>query len=137
MHIIAYASTSKKLLEQSELVDLLEKSRRNNLDHGVTGMLLYKEGTFLQVIEGETAAVRQLYQNIMRDPLHFDPISILDEPASERSFPNWSMGFLSVSRNPVSPGYTNFLRDRDTMKQFAQSANDAKMLLSRFGLELS
>lgn len=136
MHLIAYASTSKTLLSEHSLELLLHKSRSNNEQHGITGMLLYKEGTFLQVIEGEEAPLRQLYRNISRDPLHFDPIIILDEPVEARSFSHWTMGFLTVSKDPMSPGFTNFLRDRETMKLFAQSANDAKMLLSRFGLEL-
>ena len=64
---------------------------------GVTGMLFYGNGTFLQVIEGEATTVDELVGKIARDPRHED-IRILSRKAIEhREHPDWSMGFEQVT----------------------------------------
>lgn len=61
---IVYASSATKAFSKAELVELLTQVRAKNSRLGVTGMLLYKDGNFLQVIEGEEAIIRGLYQSL-------------------------------------------------------------------------
>jgi hypothetical protein len=61
---IFYASAAVRLLSESEIVELLEVSQTNNAREGVTGMLLYNNGNFIQVIEGPDTAVLSLYDKI-------------------------------------------------------------------------
>ena len=68
------------------LLELLAVARRNNPRAGVTGQLLYKDGNFMQLIEGDEAAVRALFARIERDPRHGGVIVLLDHVVPEREF---------------------------------------------------
>ena len=92
IHLI-YCSTATHEMSESELLELLQVARQRNLPLKVTGMLLYGGGVFLQVLEGPAASVDMLYKKLERDPRHHSLFLLEREPVSERSFPDWSMGF--------------------------------------------
>jgi len=93
-----YASIAVPQFKEDELPMLLEGARRANAEHGVTGMLLYVEGSFFQVLEGEADAVDATYTRITRDPRHTQVTLIIREPIAQRDFSNWTMGFAVVDR---------------------------------------
>jgi hypothetical protein len=110
MFYLIYASAAGKLFSKEQLVDLLAKARPNNAALGVTGMLLYKDGSFMQVLEGVEAAVRTLFEKISRDSRH-KMISIIHQGnVDERQFPDWSMGFRNLNSPEVQslPGTMSF-----------------------------
>jgi len=92
MRQLLYVSNTTRKLETGELQDILAASRRNNAPLGVTGMLLYIDGGFLQVLEGEERTLRQVYDRICADPRHWNARVLLDHD-SPRAFADWSMGF--------------------------------------------
>ncbi len=98
-HII-YISHAVAPMSPSELAELLEKARAFNHAAGITGALFYHDGYFLQVIEGDEAAVRDLYANIKRDPRHRAITTLFEEPIREREFANWSMAFRNLDLDP-------------------------------------
>jgi hypothetical protein len=110
MHRLIYVSTAKQLLNTDELVEILTKAKEKNSRLGITGMLLYKEGNFMQLLEGEEKIVRDLYETIRLDVRHHDAIILLDEPAEDRLFADWSMGFKDLSDPELEslPGYAPF-----------------------------
>ena len=112
MYRLIYVSTADRLMNQDQLVEILTKAREKNGHLGITGLLLYKEGNFMQLLEGEENAVRGLYDTIRRDPRHFDVTLLLSEPvqAKDRLFPDWTMGFqdLSDPRLDALPGFAPF-----------------------------
>ena len=78
-------------MTRGELADLLEGARARNTRHGITGMLVYDAGYFIQMLEGPEAAVRQLLKNIRNDPRH-DEYEMLDETFDDsRLLHGWSM----------------------------------------------
>lgn len=79
--------------DESTLAGILESSQRNNTRNHITGMLLYYGGSFMQVLEGEKAAVHETYARICRDPRHQGITIMMDEEVAERQFPQWSMGY--------------------------------------------
>jgi FAD-dependent sensor of blue light len=93
---LAYESQASVPLTAPDLLDLLRHSRANNARLGVTGILLYRHGTFLQVLEGPRAQVDELYATIARDPRHHDVSTVLAEDRRGRRFPDWTMGFADV-----------------------------------------
>ncbi len=95
MRQLLYVSNTARDTPAAELAAILEVSRRNNALLGLTGMLLYIEGGFLQVLEGDERAVRETYDRIRRDQRHWDTRILLDR-AEERAFAGWSMGFEHV-----------------------------------------
>lgn len=108
---LVYVSSATELFSYSELVDLLAKSREKNARLGITGMLLYRDGNFVQVLEGEPAAVDSLYATIARDPRHTGAIVLLRQEKAAREFPEWSMGFRDLNSPEVRslPGYSEFM----------------------------
>lgn len=96
-HCIVYFSKAEGLLEQGDLSTILQQSRRNNARTGVTGVLLYVRGSIIQVLEGEKEAVEALYRRIEQDPRHTQVSRALNRPIQERLFPNWSMGYETLT----------------------------------------
>ena len=108
---VVYTSSSVKPFSNGELLQLLDKARRNNEKLGITGMLLYKDGEFMQALEGDEARVHSLSAIIAKDPRHKDVMVLLDGSCTEREFPDWSMGFRNLNDiDPQEvPGYSTFL----------------------------
>jgi hypothetical protein len=100
MKYLIYVSNAVKAMTEDELEELLEQSRRNNLKHHITGVLLYFEGTFIQVLEGMPEDVDFIYKKIEKDARHKNIIKIVDRPLLERNFPDWTMGFSSLKGAP-------------------------------------
>ena len=99
---LMYASRAVDSVNQNELVTILRQSTANNPGVGVTGVLCFAAGIFLQVLEGGRSQVSALYNKIARDPRHHDVVLLSFEEVDERSFAGWSMGRANLSRlNPA------------------------------------
>ena len=130
---LTYVSSAVELFSKSELEHLMALSRENNAKRGVTGMLLYKEGNFMQVLEGDEREVRILYEKISADTRHKDDIVLLQGPVAERQFPDWAMGFRDLDSLGVQdiPGYSEFLNTPLSEREFfADPTRSQKLLLS-------
>jgi diguanylate cyclase (GGDEF)-like protein/PAS domain S-box-containing protein len=90
---ITYTSHCARPLTPRELQDLLRASRARNLQAGVTGMLLHLSGSFLQVLEGESDEIERIWQSVQDDDRHTDLNLLADEPARDRLFQHWPMGY--------------------------------------------
>lgn len=85
-------------MTEDELLDLLTIARNKNKKYSVTGMLLYCQGTFMQVLEGDESSVDLIYKAIELDTLrHKNIIKLASGTIEQRNFPDWSMGFASVN----------------------------------------
>ena len=109
---LVYASAATRPFTAAELQELLIKARTKNAPLGVSGLLLHHEGSFLQVLEGEEEAVEPLFDTIARDPRHSRVLSIRRGTISERTFGQWSMGFVGVNKQdiPRLSGFSSFLQ---------------------------
>jgi hypothetical protein len=134
MIYLVYVSSAVRPFLSSELVDLLSKSHVYNTEVGITGMLLYKDGNFMQAIEGEEEAVLTLYAKIRRDTRHRGLITLLQEPLKERQFPDWSMGFKDLKTVDMlsTPGYSEFLNTPLTDAGFSSDPTRCQRLLMTF-----
>jgi hypothetical protein len=94
---IIYASASVKPFSSKQLTDLLAKARAKNGTLDVSGLLLYHQGSFLQVLEGVDSVVSELYARIAKDPRHHRCMVVKRSTVGRRSFADWSMGFVEVS----------------------------------------
>jgi hypothetical protein len=99
---LMYASRAADSVNSDVLAAILKKSKSNNPPIGVTGVLCFSGGIFLQVLEGGRSCVSGLYNKIACDPRHHDVVLLSYEEVSERSFAGWSMGQVNLSRlNPA------------------------------------
>jgi hypothetical protein len=110
MFSLTYVSAAVRPFSAGELLELLVQCNRNNRLHDVTGMLLYKDGNFMQALEGDELIVKAVHATISVDPRHRGLITLLRGFIPERQFPSWSMGFKDLGSGIDLPeGYSEFL----------------------------
>lgn len=98
---LMYASRALPAVDQEELLAILRQSKSANPVAGITGVLCFSGGIFLQVLEGGRSAVNRLYNRIAADPRHTEVELLLYQEIGERRFAGWSMGQVNMSRlNP-------------------------------------
>lgn len=114
--------SERKLVEAIDAI--LTQSQSNNQKCGITGALVFNRGVFGQVLEGSAEAIEETFERIQSDDRHGN-VTVLDfSPLEERSFRDWSMGYVgteSILRDRVDclPGVTNFdLRRLDGVEMF-------------------
>lgn len=131
IHMI-YASVATTPLERDELLALLAVARRTNEALGVSGMLLYVDEGFFQVLEGSSEAVTALYDKISLDRRHTRVLKIIQESIAARAFPDWSMGYAALSRDDLRtiPGLTDFFRSKTSLLDIQEGR--ARRLLEAF-----
>lgn len=109
LYQLLYQSEALMAFDTPELLTLLHQCRTRNVAHNITGLLLYAaDGRFLQLLEGEQAAVLDLYhQRIARDPRHFNCRVLREGPCEVRTFGAWAMSFRSAPGQDLQdlPGY--------------------------------
>lgn len=103
MHKLLYVSNTKRDFPEEGLKTVLSGARRTNAALGVTGLLLYIDGGFLQVLEGERTVLQELYSKIAKDSRHWDAKLLLDN-AGPRNFGAWSMGFKALNQKSTDAG---------------------------------
>ena len=108
---MVYVSAARRLFSEDELAALLHLSRANNQRDGITGLLLYMDGNFMQAIEGEESAIEDLQQRLAADPRHTRITTILKLGIETRRFSDWSMGFTNIDHLPDADrrGFSDFL----------------------------
>jgi hypothetical protein len=83
-------------MHADDLLKLLFDARTHNLEHDITGLLLYHEGRFMQMLEGPREQVLSLYERIAADSRHAHLAIEFSQPTIERLFPDWQMGLALV-----------------------------------------
>jgi len=94
---LLYASRALDTSPQA-IESILHQSRQHNPCAGVTGVLCYGSGFFLQALEGGRMAINELYARIQRDVRHKDVVLLHYEEILERRFAGWTMGEVNMSR---------------------------------------
>ena len=140
MFYLIYVSAAVRPMSEAELLEILETSRRNNEVSGLTGMLFYKEivdadeASFMQLLEGEEAAVMETYRRIVQDKRH-DTLIILERgPVEDRAFPDWSMGFRTVRPEDLAriPGFAHIKDESFDSPAFRNLPDGALDLMKTF-----
>lgn len=129
---LVYVSQATKDFEDAELTRLLEGIRPNNGKLGISGMLLYDGGAFMQVLEGDREVLENLYERIECDPRHTGLVKILQKTIAKRQFPDWTMGFSTISDEMLESvdGLNDFFRAKTCLTQV--DAGRAVKILSSF-----
>ena len=93
---VIYTSSAAPGFTVRDLHDVLAVSRRNNAAWHLTGVLLYQDGTFLQVVEGPAWPVDKALTRIVADPRHTGMTVLCDQEVPRRHFSDWAMGSREV-----------------------------------------
>ena len=131
---LAYVSTETEPFSQIDLVELLAVARGANAERGVTGLLLYREGCFYQVLEGNEFAVKKTFNDIEQDRRHRDVQVLFKGESESREFPDWQMGFLNLDGMEVDAlsGFSDFLSRDAQPREFLENLSRGKRLALMF-----
>ena len=110
---LIYASQAVKPFSERELAKLLVAARNHNAGHGLSGLLLYAQQSFLQILEGELDELTALYSRIATDPRHTRLRLLSSTPITTRKFALWSMGFEQVGDAQLSATLDGFVPETE------------------------
>ena len=100
LHQLVYIS--QITADDSVLNSIHSHAVRNNTARTVTGMLLFVQGRFLQVLEGDRKDVHHTIEKIKEDSRHDHVTLLLDKPIEERNFSHWNMGFKHLQESELA-----------------------------------
>lgn len=131
-HYLMYVSYANQPFTDASLTDLLKASHSNNRELDVTGMLLFIDGKFIQVLEGEKQVVRDLFEIIRQDPRHKKVNVIIEGRTEKRNFAEWHMGFKSLS----GPDFKRIIGYKDIESYFKDVAVNEESHVTHIFLKL-
>lgn len=131
---LVYISRASHLFSEEELLKLLESARPKNESKDITGMLLYKDMSFIQLLEGPEQEVAAVFSEIKKDKRHSRVQVLVQEPLNQRTFINWSMGFHNLDQAPIQDieGYTNYIRTEEAIEELITNPSPILQLLQYF-----
>jgi len=138
MYYILYLSAGTTWFDEKELKSILTISNVNNRRNNITGLLLYSLGNFIQLLEGTESDVRATFQKISLDNRHKGITIVSSGRLAERNFPQWAMGFKTLSSKDLelfdgyfNPASENYFANKEAhistslLKAFVQTARIA------------
>jgi hypothetical protein len=131
---LIYSSKAEHPFTASELLSLLERARAFNASHDISGLLLYADGRFIQVLEGAPEVIQSLQLRIENDPRHDHVRVLMQRRIAHRDFAEWHMAFRQVDAAGLA-GHPHLLRFFDTefsTDHFLPWASPASYLLRAF-----
>ena len=136
---LLYISNSTPETDQQRLDAIISKSRKNNPGRDITGLLIYADGIFIQVLEGERERVHQLFDKICDDVRHNDVDVIGEYSVEERLFSEWSMALIVTSRDELGriAGTEEMLDRSDVLGLLAEDQTKAATFLKDFAARLT
>ena len=131
---LGYVSTETGHMASAGMVELLTEARRINTSRDITGLLLHRDRSFYQVLEGAEDVVRQTFDSIENDERHTAIDVLFEGEVDEREFPDWQMGFLNLDGVDIETlqGYSDFLSREDNAKDFLENLSRGKRLALMF-----
>jgi hypothetical protein len=125
-----YCSVATRGFAEDELVDILEQARVKNFRQEITGMLLYEQGAFIQVIEGPKENIERLLTTLLADPRHHKVQILSLKSVTAREFGQWDMAFFRRSATQSDPdGYLDLA---SISEEFTVDSSVATQMLSLF-----
>lgn len=95
-HAICYVSNAEENLSSEEIEALLNRSQEKNNTAGIKGLLLYAEGNFFQILEGEKNLVLEVFDKIREDSRHYGIIQVIGRDFERDSYDSYKVDFLTA-----------------------------------------
>lgn len=132
---LVYASAATRGFAASDLDAILKAARKHNADVEITGMLLFVDSSFLQVLEGTQVHIEDLFERIKADRRHTRTSLLLREPIEARSFSDWSMGATTASLTDLQAavGINDFFQSPDPLYHLGDTKLRTLLELFRSG----
>jgi hypothetical protein len=134
LYQLGYVSTQARPMATADLIKLLNVARDANRERGITGLLLHRQDSFFQVIEGDKDVILALFAQIESDPRHQRIEILFQGPIQEREYAEWEMGFVDLDGIDITllPGFSKFLLDEEQPRQFLRDLSRSQRLALLF-----
>jgi Sensors of blue-light using FAD len=120
---IIYSSEAATPMQTEDLQEILDHARRRNAASGITGALIYAEGIFLQILEGDKLLLQDLMAKIQQDVRH-ERVSVLRESeVPMAAFSSWKMAYVSASPQQVAK-WVGASAANDTAESLSETAEE-------------
>ena len=121
IHQLIYVSRPTTAITEAELVDILTQSQYKNIRLDLSGLLVFHDGKFMQLLEGGKKEVDELFATIRRDPRHTDVKVVLETDCYHRCMPSWVMGFSTGGKIEDKISAQNYYIPPDVTMQICVS----------------
>lgn len=121
-YAIVYVSTATPDLEESEIKNVLSNSKSWNNEHDITGLLLFSEGNFFQIIEGEKSLIHELFENIQSDKRHRNIMQIFGKDIHKEAYDGYESDFVSEEADYDPEKFQHYLDQIKVLDKTAQKA---------------
>jgi len=128
---ISYLSTANRDINQDEVAELLDLTEVRNNNAGVNGLLIYSDGNFFEVIEGEETKIKELFENIKEDPRHRNIMIVFEKKIDKPLFEDKEANFISENTKHRQMEVENFLYYIKDLDESTQKA--VKNILTAMG----
>lgn len=133
LYRIVYISTAAANFQLRSMPKLLKDARDRNFKSALSGLLIFVDGSFMQVLEGTQENVQDCYGRITRDPRHSNLQVIFSEPIRRRAFPGWSMAWHNCPPGGEVTGLIRSFQDQDSLEKLTIcNAVDLEEVLNAF-----
>ena len=134
LYQLGYVSTQARPMAAADLIRLLNVARDENRRRGITGLLLHRQDSFFQVIEGDRDVIAALFAQIEADPRHQRIEILFQGPIQHREYADWEMGFIDLDGIDITllPGFSNFLLEDEQPRQLLRDLSRSQRLALLF-----
>lgn len=129
-YAISYVSTANPALSETEIQEALDYSKDWNNNHNITGILLYSQGNFFQVLEGEEQLLKDLFDRIKADERHHNVITIFQKKIPNTQFDGYEADFISLDDRYNDENFDTYLAQISLLNPSIQSS--VKYILNKF-----
>ncbi|MDX9716636.1 MAG: EAL domain-containing protein [Thauera sp.] len=106
LYFLIYVSRSTQPMSEDDVSALMLQFQQRNRRDGISGSLLYKNGEFIQLLEGTKETVLALSERIRSDVRHRDFRIVAEGPMHRRTFTDWGMVLLTLDHDRINADLT-------------------------------
>jgi hypothetical protein len=115
-HLVYLSEKDPLFYEEGMVGSIIDRSKTNNKIKEITGILINNGRFFIQLLEGDTKNVHEIYNKIIMDKRHINVTILIEFTDNERIFPDWNMGLTNITTKD----------EEDTAKLIRQSRRDLR-----------
>lgn len=119
-YAICYVSTASANVKKEEINTMFDAWEKKNIEQDIKGLLLYAEGNFFQVLEGEKRIVIPLFTKIQKDERHHNVIQIVGEEMKKGGFDSYICDVVTEANKYDRTVFQKYLEPLKGMDQHTQ-----------------
>ncbi len=129
-YAVCYVSTASENIKEEDIRDLLKCTVRYNNDHDIRGILLYADGNFFQILEGEKKLVEEIFEDIKMDPRHRNIIQVVGKNIDQGAFDGFKAEMVKENQKLNHELVKEYMEQVEGLD--AQTQNVVKRMLEVF-----